>query len=47
MKAYPLPLDLVLARREACNGSHKMRQEQCTSHVGGGGSVAQGMEWFT
>ena len=40
-----LPLDLVVAWREACNGSHKLREEQCAGHAGGGGGVARGVQW--
>ena len=45
MKALPLSLDLAVARREACNGSHKLREEQCIGRAGGGGGVARGVQW--
>ena len=44
-ESIPLPLDLATAWREACNGSHKLREEQCVVRVGGGGGAAQGMQW--
>ena len=44
-ESIPLPLDLAAARREACNGSHKLREEQCAGHAGGGSGAAQGMQW--
>ena len=44
-ESIPLPLDLAAARREACNGSHKLREEQCASRVGGGGVGARGVQW--
>ena len=44
-KALPLPLDLAVARREACNGSHKLREEQYAGRAGGGCGAARGMQW--
>ena len=44
MKALPLSLDLAVARREACNGSHKLREEQCAGHTGGHGGAARGVQ---
>ena len=43
-ESIPLPLDLVAARREACNGSHKLREEQCAGRAGGVGDVARGVQ---
>jgi hypothetical protein len=28
-----------------CNGSHKLREEQCASRVGGSGGAARGVQW--
>ena len=43
-ESIPLPLDLAAARCEACNGSHKLREEQCTGYAGGGGGAARGVQ---
>ena len=44
-ESIPLPLDLEVVRREACNGSHKLREEQSVGRAGGGGGVARGVQW--
>ena len=44
-ESIPLLLDLGVARHEVCNGSHKLREEQCASHAGGGRGAAQGVQW--
>jgi hypothetical protein len=42
-ESIPLPLDLAAVWPEACNGSHKLQEEQCVGRAGGGGGIAQGM----
>ena len=44
-ESIPLPLDLVVAWRKACNDSHKLREEQYADHAGGGGGTARGVQW--
>ena len=44
-ESIPLPLDLAAALHEACNGSHKLREEQCAGRAGGGDDEARGVQW--
>ena len=44
-ESIPLPLDLAATRREACNGSHKLREEQCAGRVEGGRGATRGVQW--
>ena len=44
-ESIPLPLDLATTRREMCNSSHKLQEEQCAGRVGGGGGAARGVQW--
>ena len=43
-KSIPLPLNSAAARREACNGSHKLLEKQCAGLVGGGDGAARGVQ---